>query len=79
MNIVVTNVATKGATTNDLTETFFLFLPEVLATGFFNNLLFFCADLPVRVVCSSPETDFSFTDDLYYRREILGVINHCSN
>ena len=67
MNIVVTNVVTKGATTNDLTEAFFLFFP----------LLLFCADLPVRV-CSSPEIDFSFTDDLYYRREILGVISHCS-
>ena len=77
MNIVVTNVATKGATTNDLTETFFPFLPGVSATGVFNNLLLFCADLPVRV-CSSPEIDFSFTDDLYYRREILGVISHCS-
>ena len=77
MNIVVTNVVTKGATTNDLTETFLLFPPEVSATGLFNNLLFFCgADLPVRV-CSSPETDFSFTDDLYYRGEILGVISHC--
>ena len=71
MNIVVTNVATKGATTNDLTETFFPFLPEDSATGVFNNLLLFCADLPDRVVGSSPETDFSFTDDLHYRRDIL--------
>jgi len=78
MNIVMTNVATEVATTNDLTEEFFLFPSAGLAKGLFNVLLFFSIDFPVGVHFSL-DTVFSLTNGFYYRREILGVISHCSD
>ena len=68
MNIVMTNVATEVATTNDLTEEFFLSPSTGFAAGLFNVLLFFCVDLPI-VLCfsfvvTSVATEGSTTNDL---------------